>query len=100
MGIVRRITGDFEIRLAALERQAAAMTTRAEEIRRVAPNEHFIWLAEQMDELHVELSAGIHEVKTEVGAMKRLLTAVLVGILCGLVAVPVGIIWAAAVAGH
>lgn len=97
---MRRITGDFDTRIAALERQALAMTTRAEEIRRVAPAEHFIWLAEQIDEMHAEFSTGVSEVKQEVVALKRLLTAVLVGILCGLVAIPVGIIWAAAVAGR
>lgn len=81
--------------LAMLER----LVSRMSEIQQVAESERFVWLAGQMDELHVDLTSRLDVLQAEVGSLRRVWSGVLVAILVGLVAIPVSIIWAAALSG-
>ncbi len=100
MGLLKRITGDVDLvsvaeHIALLE----GMMSRMSEIQQVAEPERFAWLAGQMDELHNDLSSKLEALTVEVGTLRRVWTGVLVAVLVGLVAIPVSIIWAAAMAG-
>lgn len=89
MGIARRITGDFDARIARIEK----LMSRSEEIKQVADDQRFYWIAGQMDEFHAELLT----IRDEVQAMKRLLTGSLIGILTGVIVIPIALLWAAGI---
>ena len=89
MGIARRITGDFDARIARIDK----LMTRAEEIKQVADDQRFYWIAGQMDEFYAELLT----IREEVQAMKRLLTGGLIGILTGVIVIPIALLWSAGV---
>lgn len=91
MGIARRITGDFDARIARIEK----LMSRAEEIKQVADDQRFYWIAGQMDEFHAELLT----IRDEVQAMKRLLIGSLIGILTGVIVIPIALLWSAGISG-
>lgn len=91
MGIARRITGDFDARIARIEK----LMNRAEEIKQVADDQRFYWIAGQMDEFHAELLT----IRDEVQAMKRLLIGSLIGILTGVIVIPIALLWSAGISG-
>ena len=91
MGFARRVTGDFDARLARIEK----LMSRAEEIKPVADDQRFYWIAGQMDEFYTELLT----IREEVQAMKRLLTSGLIGILTGVIVIPIALLWAAGISG-
>lgn len=100
MGIARRITSDVDLNAVGVYiTRLEGMMTRMSEIQQVAEPERFAWLAGQMDELHTDLSTQLAALTVEVGTLRRVWTGVLVAVLVGLVAIPVSIIWAAAMAG-
>ena len=89
MGFTRRVTGDFDARLARIE----LLMNRAEEIKQIAEDQRFDWIAGQMDEFHAELLT----IREDVQAMKRLLTGSLIGILTGVTVIPIALLWAAGI---
>ena len=89
MGIARRITGDFDARIARIDK----LMTRAEEIKQVADDQRFYWIAGQMDEFYAELLT----IRDEVQAMRRLLLGGLIGILTGVIVIPIALLWNAGV---
>lgn len=89
MGFTRRVTGDFDARLARIE----LLMNRAEEIKQIAEDQRFDWIAGQMDEFHAELLT----IREDVQAMKRLLTGSLIGILTGVIVIPIALLWAAGI---
>lgn len=91
MGFTRRVTGDFDARLARIE----LLMNRAEEIKQIAEDQRFDWIAGQMDEFHAELLT----IREDVQAMKRLLTGSLIGILTGVIVIPIALLWAAGISG-
>lgn len=91
MGIARRITGDFDARIARIEK----LMSHAEEIKQVADDQRFYWIAGQMDEFHAELLT----IRDEVQAMKRLLIGSLIGILTGVIVIPIALLWSAGISG-
>lgn len=93
-GLWRITTIDHE--LVRLER----LVTRMQEIQQVAETERFVWLAGQMDELHSDVTSRLDVLQMEVGTLRRVWSGVLIAILVGLVAIPVSIIWAAALSGN
>ena len=102
MGFTRRVTGDFDARLARIE----LLMNRAEEIKQIAEDQRFDWIAGQMDEFHAELLtirdefyAELLTIREEVQAMKRLLTGGLIGILTGVIVIPIALLWAAGISG-
>lgn len=94
LGPWRITTIDHE--LVRLER----LVTRMQEIQQVAETERFVWLAGQMDELHSDVTSRLDVLQMEVGTLRRVWSGVLIAILVGLVAIPVSIIWAAALSGN
>ena len=91
MGIARRITGDFDACIARIEK----LMNHAEEIKQVADDQRFYWIAGQMDEFHAELLT----IRDEVQAMKRLLAGSLIGILTGVIVIPIALLWSAGISG-
>lgn len=72
--------------------------SRADEVADVHPERQAAWLAGQLDELEAGLVTQLTSLTGELAAVRKLLTGILVSICVGLVSIPVGIIWTAAIA--
>lgn len=71
--------------------------SRRQEVKNISPGQEPEWLAGQMDEMEVAFVAQMTALTKEIGALRRVLTGILVGIIIALVSVPIGILWASAV---
>jgi len=71
---------------------------RADEVADVHQDRQAVWLAGQLDEMEAGLVTQLTSLTGELAAVRKLLTGILVSICVGLVSIPVGIIWTAAIA--
>lgn len=72
--------------------------SRRDEINNVKEGQEPAWIAGQIDDLELLFINRIDTLNKELVSLRRVLVGLLVSIVIALIAVPVGIIWAAATA--
>ena len=70
---------------------------RIHEVNDLQPERQTIWLAAQIDELEASFIGRMDKLTLELAATRKILTGILISLLVGLIAIPIGVIWEHAV---
>jgi len=70
--------------------------SRRDEVRNLREGQEPQWLAGQIDDVENAFIGKLDTLTGELAALRRVLVGILISIVIAMVAVPVGILWAAA----